>query len=55
MKAMTLPQPSADASGALIELPEPCPGEVLIRVELCGVCRTDLHGVEAELSPQGQA
>lgn len=29
--------------------PEPASGEILIRVEVCGVCRTDLHVVEGEL------
>ena len=29
--------------------PEPAPGEVLIRVRACGVCRTDLHVVDGEL------
>ena len=29
--------------------PIPGPGEVLIRVRVCGVCRTDLHVVEGEL------
>jgi propanol-preferring alcohol dehydrogenase len=29
--------------------PVPGPGEVLIRVRACGVCRTDLHVVEGEL------
>jgi propanol-preferring alcohol dehydrogenase len=33
-------------------VPEPGPGEVLVRVEVCGVCRTDLHVVEGELAPQ---
>ena len=32
--------------------PEPGPDEVLVRVEVCGVCRTDLHVVEGELAPQ---
>jgi alcohol dehydrogenase, propanol-preferring len=32
--------------------PEPAPGEVLIRVEVCGVCRTDLHVIEGELKPR---
>lgn len=31
-------------------LPEPGPGEVLIRVHACGVCRTDLHIIDGELS-----
>ena len=30
--------------------PEPGPGEVLIRVAACGVCRTDLHILDGELS-----
>lgn len=30
-------------------MPQPGPGEVLVRVKVCGVCRTDLHVVEGEL------
>lgn len=30
-------------------VPEPEPGEVLVRVSACGICRTDLHIVEGEL------
>lgn len=30
--------------------PEPGPGEVLIRVEACGVCRTDLHIFDGDLT-----
>ena len=33
-----------------IELAEPGPGEVLLRVLACGVCRTDLHEVNAALA-----
>ena len=35
----------------LIERPTPRPGagEVLVRVEACAVCRTDLHVVDGEL------
>jgi len=29
--------------------PTPGPGEILLRVEACGVCRTDLHVVDGEL------
>jgi alcohol dehydrogenase, propanol-preferring len=29
--------------------PEPGKGEVLVRVNCCGVCRTDLHAIEGEL------
>ena len=31
------------------KLPPPAPGELLIRVEACGVCRTDLHLIDGEL------
>ena len=31
-------------------VPEPGPGEVLVRVEACGVCRTDLHVAEGDLA-----
>ena len=31
------------------EIPSPAAGEVLIHVEACGVCRTDLHVQDAEL------
>jgi propanol-preferring alcohol dehydrogenase len=32
--------------------PEPGPGEILVRVAACGVCRTDLHVVEGDLPLQ---
>jgi propanol-preferring alcohol dehydrogenase len=32
-------------------IPTPAPGEILVRVGACGVCRTDLHIVEGELPP----
>jgi propanol-preferring alcohol dehydrogenase len=31
--------------------PQPLPGEVLLKVRACGVCRTDLHIVEGDLPP----
>ena len=30
----------------------PQPGQVLVRVKTCGVCRTDLHVIEGELPPR---
>jgi len=33
------------------EIPIALPGEVLVRVRACGVCRTDLHLVDGELPP----
>ncbi len=35
-----------------VETPRPQPGQVLLKVRACGVCRTDLHIVEGELAPQ---
>lgn len=36
-------------SAATLPVPEPGPGQLLIRVRACGVCRTDLHVVDGEL------
>ncbi|MFD0891120.1 alcohol dehydrogenase catalytic domain-containing protein, partial [Streptosporangium algeriense] len=33
-------------------VPEPGPGEVLVEVEACAVCRTDLHLAEGDLAPR---
>src|SRR2546421_11819739 len=33
------------------ETPRPGPGELLLRVLACGVCRTDLHVTEGDLEP----
>jgi alcohol dehydrogenase, propanol-preferring len=33
------------------EVPVALPGEILVRVRACGVCRTDLHIVDGELPP----
>lgn len=34
-----------------IPVPEPGPGQVRLRVSLCGACHTDLHTVEGEIHP----
>ena len=31
--------------------PSPGPGEALLKVSVCGVCRTDLHLAEGDLDP----
>jgi propanol-preferring alcohol dehydrogenase len=33
-------------------VPEPGPNEILVKVNVCGVCRTDLHLVEGDLAPR---
>jgi len=35
-----------------VRLPEPGPDEVRVKVNVCGVCRTDLHIVEEDLPPR---
>jgi propanol-preferring alcohol dehydrogenase len=55
MRAALLKQ-SAPASLHSLEIaeiprPKPAPGEVLIKVKACGVCRTDLHIAEGDLPP----
>ncbi|MBZ5503638.1 MAG: zinc-dependent alcohol dehydrogenase family protein, partial [Acidobacteriia bacterium] len=56
MKACLLHAPAAVERNPLVfsEAPDPRPGrgEVLVRVKMCGVCRTDLHVVEGELPPR---
>jgi propanol-preferring alcohol dehydrogenase len=49
MKAMALSELGKPL--ALVERPNPeaGPGEIVVRVEACGVCRTDLHIVDGEL------
>ena len=36
-------------------VPSPGPGEIRVEVSTCGVCRTDLHLVEGDLPPHGEA
>jgi propanol-preferring alcohol dehydrogenase len=56
MRALRLhrPGPVATRPLALEATPEPAPGpgEVLVEVAACGVCRTDLHVVEGDLAPR---
>jgi propanol-preferring alcohol dehydrogenase len=49
MRAMVLGLPGQLLSLDEVAVPEPGPGQVLLRVRACGVCRTDLHIVDGEL------
>ena len=51
MRAMVLHKPGEDLVLEERPRPEPEPGQVLIRVHACGVCRTDLHVVDGDLPP----
>lgn len=53
MIAMVLNQTGEIAANPLrrqeVSTPEPGPGQLLVRVSVCGICRTDLHVIEGEL------
>ena len=56
MRAWVVHQPGPVGSGPLrlVErpVPEPGPGQLLLRIRCCGVCRTDLHLAEGDLPPK---
>jgi alcohol dehydrogenase, propanol-preferring len=47
---MVLDAASSPLRAAELPGPEPRPGQVLLGVRVCGVCRTDLHVVDGELT-----
>ncbi|MFN8543265.1 MAG: zinc-dependent alcohol dehydrogenase family protein [Candidatus Binatia bacterium] len=49
MHAMVLDAPGRALRAAELPVPEPGPGEVVLRVEACAVCRTDLHLIDGDL------
>lgn len=49
MHAMQILAPGQGVRATRPEVPEPGPGELLLRVAACGVCRTDLHIVDGDL------
>ena len=49
MRAMMLEQPRTPLVMRERPVPSPAPGEILIEIAACGVCRTDLHVVDGEL------
>ena len=55
MRVMALDKPAPIERKPLVSVerpdPEPAEGEIQVRVEVCGVCRTDLHVVEGDLPP----
>ncbi|MGZ5240845.1 MAG: zinc-dependent alcohol dehydrogenase family protein [Caldimonas sp.] len=50
MRAMVLHQPGRPLHMEERPDPLPGPGEIVVRVEACAVCRTDLHVVDGELA-----
>jgi propanol-preferring alcohol dehydrogenase len=50
MQAMVLNQPKTRLVLSTLPLPAPAEGQVLIKLIACGICRTDLHVVDGELT-----
>ena len=55
MRAWRVRRPGPARSGPMefdtrVAVPEPGPGELLVSVQACGVCRTDLHVAEGDLA-----
>jgi propanol-preferring alcohol dehydrogenase len=50
MKAMVLEARGSPLRAVELGDPEPAPGQVLLGVRACGVCRTDLHIADGELT-----
>jgi alcohol dehydrogenase, propanol-preferring len=58
MRAWSVHRPGPAASGSLAHgtrpVPVPAADEVLVRVDACGLCRTDLHLAEGDLPPRAK-
>ena len=50
MAAMVLERAGAPLAARRLAVPEPGPGQVLVKVAACGVCRTDLHVFDGDLT-----
>jgi propanol-preferring alcohol dehydrogenase len=50
MRAMVLEESGRRLREADLPIPEPRPDDILLKVHACGVCRTDLHIVDGELT-----
>ena len=50
MRAMILDRAGQSLREGELPVPKPQPEQVLLKVHVCGVCRTDLHIVDGELS-----
>ncbi len=56
MRGLAVSDPGPIDAHPLLEVerpvPVPAPGQVLVKVSACGVCRTDLHLAEGDLEPR---
>jgi len=49
MQAMVLDEPGQPLREETRKVPQPGPGQIVVKVAACGVCRTDLHIADGEL------
>jgi propanol-preferring alcohol dehydrogenase len=49
MTAMVFETPGRPLRAVTRPVPAPGPGEILVRIHACGVCRTDLHVIDGDL------
>jgi len=50
MHAMVLGRAGEQLKPMKLPIPEPGAGELLLKVQACGICRTDLHIIDGELT-----
>lgn len=50
MRAAVLEEPGSHLKTEEVPTPEPLAGEVLLKVEACGVCHTDLHVINGDVA-----
>jgi propanol-preferring alcohol dehydrogenase len=48
MKAAVVPTLGAPLEIRDVPVPTPGPGQVLVRIETCGLCHTDIHAARGE-------
>jgi propanol-preferring alcohol dehydrogenase len=54
MRAMILEQVGEPLRAVDLAKPSPAPGELLLRVHACGICRTDLHLLDGEVEVEAR-
>lgn len=50
MRAMVMDFPNQPLHSAEVPIPKPTDNEILVKVHACGICRTDLHVIDGELT-----
>ena len=52
MRAMLLEAAQQPFQSVIVPDPVPGAGQLLLQVHCCGICRTNLHIIDSELSPR---